>query len=165
MWNKQEEALELLGELGKIELNPISKVYILKQNIGKVNLLTIPVDFSYLLFTSDNILKAGKLIVYFEKTELNANLTLDYQCYLSERALTSASFTKLYANIKEDLKYLKSLYGEYVNYTEKLLREMMSTSKKGNKNETTKSEVDRLDVVRKSLENLDIFKEEKDNED
>jgi hypothetical protein len=41
----------------------------------------------------------------------------------------------------------------------------MSTSKKGNKNETTKSEVDRLDVVRKSLENLDIFKEEKDNED
>jgi len=164
MWNKQEEALELLGELGKIELNPTSKVYILKQNIGKVNLPTIPVDFAYLLFTSDNILKAGKLIVYFEKTELNANLTLDYQCYLSEKALTPATFPKLYASLKEDLKYLKSLMEEYREYAEKLLTEMMSTSKKGSKNEATKTEVDRLDAVRKSLENLDILKEEDNNE-
>lgn len=164
MWNKQEEALVMLGELGKIELNPLTKVYIIKQNIGRVNLPTIPVDFAYLLFTSDNILKVGKLIVYFEKADLQANLTVDYQCYLSEKALTSNSFPKLYVGIKEDLKYLKSLYEEYVDYADKLLKEIMSTSKKSNKNETTKAEVDKLDAVRKSLENLDIFKEEDNNE-
>jgi hypothetical protein len=153
MWNKQEEALELLGELGKIELNSISKVYIFKQSIGKVNLPTIPVDFAYLFFTSDNILKSGKLIVYFEKTELNANLTLEYQCYLSEKALISSSFIKLYAGVKEDLKYLKSLYEEYVDYAGKLLKEMMSTSKKGSKDETTKTGVDKWNSAVKSLEN------------
>lgn len=156
MWNKQEEALELLGEVGAVEYLPLSKCYVLKQYIGKVNLPTIPADFAYLLFSSDNILKVGKLIIYFEKTELMANLTLEYQSYISEKALISASFTKLYAGIKEDLKYLKSVHSDYIDYAEKIIKEMAGSK--------PNSKVDGFNVAKKSLEDLFKNKEEDNNE-
>lgn len=149
MWNKQEEALELLGEVGTIEYLPPSKCYALKQYIGKVNLPTIPADFGYLLFSSNNILKVGKLIIYFEKTELMANLTLEYQSYISEKALVAASFTKLYAGIKEDLKYLKSLHREYIDYAEKIIKEIANS--KPNQQSTN---IDGFNAAKNSLENL-----------
>lgn len=159
MWNKQEEALELLGELGTVEYNPLSKCYVIKQYIGKVNLPTIPADFAYILFSSDNILKAGKLIIYFDKTELMANLTLEYQCYISEKSLVASSFTKLYAGIKEDLKYLKSLHREYIVYAEKIIKEMNA----GKPNQQSNN-IDSFNAAKKSLEDLFKNKEEDNNE-
>lgn len=156
MWNKQEEALELLGEVGTVEYLPLSKCYVLKQYIGKVNLPTIPADFAIILFSSDNILKVGKLIIYFDKTELMANLTLEYQCYISEKALVAVSFTKIYASIKEDLKYIKSVYSEYIDYAEKIIKEM--SAGKSNKN------IDGFNAAKKSLEDLFKNKEEDNNE-
>jgi hypothetical protein len=159
MWNKQEETLELLGEVGTLEYLPLSKCYALKQYIGKVNLPTIPADFAYLIFSSDNILKVGKLIIYFEKTELMANLTLEYQSYISEKALTTTSFNKLYVGIKEDLKYLKSLHKEYIDYAEKIIKEM-SASKPNQQS----SNMNGFNVAKKSIEDLFKNKEGDNNE-
>jgi hypothetical protein len=143
MWNNKEDSLELLGELGKVELNTLSKCYVLKKYIGKVNLPTLPVEFAYSLFNSENKLKVGKLIIYFQLDEVMANLTLDYQVSLSDKALGN-NFTKLYSGIKEDLSYLEDLSISYHKYAEKLLKSMSSKN------------IDELDAVKKSINKLNI---------
>ena len=147
MWNNKEDSLELLGELGKVELNTLSKCYVLKKYIGKINLPTLPVELAINLFSSNNLLKAGKLIIHLPIDELMVNLTLEYQVSLSDKALTANTFTKLYFHIKEDLNYLEELAYSYVKYADKLIKSMNSTKDKN---------IDRLDAAKKSLEKLDI---------
>lgn len=155
MWNHKDKQLTLLGELGKVELNTLSKCYIFKKQIGKINLPTLPVEFAINLFSSNNLLKAGKLIIYLPVDELMANLTLEYQVSLSDKALTANTFTKLYSYIKEDLNYLDELAYNYVKYADKLIKSMNSTKDKS---------IDKLDAVKKSLEKLDInFKDNNEN--
>ena len=144
MWNNKEHSLDLLGELGTVELNILSKCYVFKKNIGKVNLPTLPIEFAYSLFNSENKLKVGKLIIYFQLDEVMANLTLDYQVSLSDKALTANTFTKLYSGIKEDLSYLEDLSISYHKYVEKLLKSMSSKN------------IDELDAVKKSIDKLNI---------
>jgi hypothetical protein len=145
MWNLKETFLELLGELGTVELNTLSKCYVFKKNIGKVNLPTLPNEFAYSLFNSHNKLTVGKLIIYFQSDEVLANLTLDYQVSLSDKALGN-TFTKLYSGIKEDLSYLEDLSISYHKYAEKLLKSMSSKN----------IDIDKLDAVKKSIDNLNI---------
>lgn len=155
MWNHKDKQLTLLGELGKVELNTLSKCYIFKKQIGKINLPTLPVEFAINLFSSNNLLKAGKLIIHLPVDELMANLTLEYQVSLSDKALTANTFTKLYSYIKEDLNYLDELAYNYVKYADKLIKSMNSTKDKS---------IDKLDAVKKSLEKLDInFKDNNEN--
>lgn len=155
MWNNKEDSLELLGELGKVELNTLSKSYVLKKSIGKVNLPTLPVEFAISLFSSNNLLKAGKLFIHLPVDELMINLTLEYQVSLSDKALTANTFTKLYSHIKEDLNYLDELAYSYVKYADKLIKSMNSTKDKS---------IDKLDAVRKSIDKLDInFKDKNEN--
>lgn len=155
MWNNKEDSLELLGELGKVELNTLSKSYVLKKSIGKINLPTLPVEFAISLFSSNNLLKAGKLIIHLPVDELMNNLTLEYQVSLSDKALTANTFTKLYFYIKEDLNYLDELAYSYVKYTDKLIKSMNSTKDKN---------IDKLDAVKKSIDKLNInFKDNNEN--
>ena len=155
MWNNKENSLELLGELGRVELNTLSKSYVLKKSIGKINLPTLPVEFAISLFSSNNLLKAGKLIIHLPVDELMNNLTLEYQVSLSDKALTANTFTKLYSHIKEDLNYLDELAYNYVKYADKLIKSMNSTKDKS---------IDKLDAVRKSIDKLDInFKDKNEN--
>lgn len=155
MWNNKENSLELLGELGRVELNTLSKSYVLKKYIGKINLPTLPVEFAINLFSSNNLLKAGKLIIHLPVDELMANLTLEYQVSLSDKALTANTFTKLYSYIKEDLNYLDELAYNYVKYADKLIKSMNSTKDKS---------INKLDAVRKSIDKLDInFKDKNEN--
>ena len=147
MWNNKENCLELLGELGKLELNTLTKCYVFKKYIGKVNLPTLPVEFAINLFSSNNLLKAGKLIIHLPVDELMTNLTLEYQVNISEKALTANTFTKFYSHVKEDLTYLEELAYSYVRYAKELIKSIGNTKDKS---------IDKLDAVKQSLENLNI---------
>lgn len=147
MWNNKENCLELLGELGKLELNTLTKCYVFKKYIGKVNLPTLPVEFAVNLFSSNNLLKAGKLIIHLPVDELMTNLTLEYQVNISEKALTANTFTKFYSHVKEDLTYLEELAYSYVRYAKELIKSIGNTKDKS---------IDKLDAVKQSLENLNI---------
>ena len=147
MWNNKENCLELLGELGKLELNTLTKCYVFKKYIGKVNLPTLPVEFAVNLFSSNNLLKVGELIIHLPIDELMANLTLEYQVSISEKALTANTFTKFYSHVKEDLIYLEELAYNYVKYVKELIKSIGNSKDKS---------IDRLDAVKKSLENLNI---------
>jgi hypothetical protein len=147
MWNNKENCLELLGELGRLELNTLTKCYVFKKYIGKVNLPTLPIEFAVSLFSSNNLLKVGELIIHLPIDELMANLTLEYQVSISEKALAANTFTKFYSYVKEDLIYLEELAYNYVKYAKELIKSMGNSKDKS---------IDRLDAVKKSLENLNI---------
>lgn len=147
MWNNKENYLALLGELGKLELNTLTKCYVFKKYIGKVNLPTLPVELAINLFNSNNLLKAGKLIIHLPVDELMANLTLEYQVSISEKVLTDKTFTRFYSYVKEDLIYLEELAYSYIKYAKELIKSIGNSQDKS---------IDRVNAVRKSLENLNI---------
>lgn len=120
---------ELLSELGTIELKPTTQTYLFRKEIGKINLPTIDPNSAHDFFTATNTLNVGELFPYIKQGELGLYLTLEYRVYLSSKALTKSSFTKLYADIKEDLSDLAELFELYLTYLAKLISKLSQTTK------------------------------------
>lgn len=129
MFNLFNNSTKLLSELGTIELKPNTQTYLFRKEIGKVNLVTLDPNSAHDFFTTTNTLNVGELFPYIKQGELGLYLTLEYRVYLSSKSLTNSSFTKLYADIKEDLSDLAELFELYLNYLTNLISKINKPTK------------------------------------
>lgn len=160
MFNLFNNFTELLSELGTIELKPNTQTYLFKKEIGKVNIATLDPNSAHDFFTTTNTLNVGELFPYIKQGELGLYLTLEYRVYLSHKSLTSSSFTKLYADIKEDLSDLAELFELYLTYLAKLISKLSQTPKDTKPSkafDSTKFD----DTLENIINNLPITEEDK----
>ena len=130
MWNNKTPNLELISELGTIELEPIKGCYVLKKPLGKLSITTLDAKQFYNVFSLPTLLKVGLVTFKIELDEFDPVVKLEYICPLSESAFSAASFSKLYADIKEDIALCQSVYFNYITYLKSLANKVTSNKSK-----------------------------------
>ena len=130
MWNNKTPNLELISELGTIELEPVKGCYLLKKTLGKVSITSLDSEQFYSMFSLPTVLKVGIATFKIELDEFNPIVKLEYICPLSESAFSAASFSKLYADIKDDIALCQSVYFNYITYLKSLANKVNSSKSK-----------------------------------